>query len=79
MQSMDPDVGLLGMEALGPDPALGGVVSLPRGLAVLELVENPQGEGLQDLAGCGGLGSAAPEHVAHTSPGTRGQDQDLGV
>ncbi len=54
-------------------------MSLPRGLAVLELVENPQGEGLQDLAGCGGLGSAAPEHVAHTSPGTRGQDQDLGV
>ena len=41
MQSLDPDVGLPGREALGPDPTLGGVVPLPGGLAVPKLVEDP--------------------------------------
>ena len=65
MQSLDADVGLPGREALGPDPILGGVVALPGGLAVPELVEDPPGEGLQDRARFARWGSAAP--VAYES------------
>ncbi len=74
MQSLDPGVGLPGREAPGPGPALGGVVSLPRGSAVPELVENPPDEGLQELAGRGGWGSSAPEHVNRTCSGSAGPE-----
>ena len=74
MQSLDPDVGLPGREALGPDPTLGGVVPLPGGLAVPKLVEDPPGEGLQHRAGFARWGSAAPEHVNYTSSGRAGPE-----
>ena len=72
MQSLDAGVGLPGREALGPDPVLGGVVALPGGLAVAELVEDPPGEGLQHRARFGGWGSAAPEHENRTSSASAG-------